>query len=141
MPAYDRPSVRTVLVVCPQERDRQLIDAAGLDRAYRVRYVGEDLDKLERFDAQALLEACLEGPADAVVGTKDRSALLAAVAAERRGLPGPRATSLVALQCKPSAREIEREVVPDATPAFFVVDGRPPPFPPPYFVKPAVGRL
>src|SRR6266508_1675688 len=93
MPAYDRPSVRTVLVVCPQERDRQLIDAAGLDRAYRVRYVGEDLDKLERFDAQALLEACLEGPAAAVPAAVLREAggrtPLAARAARRRSLAAP----------------------------------------------------
>jgi hypothetical protein len=133
--------LREVLVVCPQERDRQLIDAARLDRAYRVRYAGEDLDEIERFDAQALLEACLAGPADAVVGTKDRSALLAALAAERRRLPGPAPAALVALQHKPTARVLEREVVPDATPRFFVPGADRPSFPPPYFVKPAVGRL
>jgi hypothetical protein len=103
--------------------------------------VGDDLDKLERFDAAALLDECLAGPADAAVGTKDRSALLASIVAGRLGLPGPRPDALVTLQHKPSAREIEREITPEATPAFFAVDGRAPPFPPPYFVKPAIGRL
>jgi len=133
--------VRTVVVVCPQERDRQLIAAAGPDRDYEVRYVGDDLDRLDHVDAEALLDECLAGPGDAVVGTKDRSALLAAIVAERRGLPGPSPRALVALQHKPRAREIEHAVVPEATPASFVVDGRTPPFSPPYFVKPAVGRL
>ncbi len=118
-----------------------MVAAAALERESCVRFVGEDLDTLERFDAAALLDECLAGPADAVVGTKDRSALLAAVAAERRGLPGPHPAALVTLQHKPSARDVERDAVPEATPASFVVGGRPAPFPPPYFVKPAVGRL
>ncbi len=33
-----------VIVVCPQERDRRLIESAGLHRRYRVHFVGEDLD-------------------------------------------------------------------------------------------------
>lgn len=118
-----------------------MVAAAALEGEYRVRYVGEDLDTLERFDARALLDECLTVPADAVVGTKDRSALLAAIVADRRRLAGPPPAALVTLQHKPSAREVERETVREATPASFVVDGRPAPFPPPYFVKPAVGRL
>jgi hypothetical protein len=133
--------VQDVLVVCPQARDRSLIAAAGLDRRYRVRYVGEDLDALERLDAPSVLEACLHGPADGVVGTKDRSALLAAVVAARRGLPGPRPEVVAAIQHKPTARRRSREAVPEATPRFFVPAAERPPFPPPYFVKPAVGRL
>jgi hypothetical protein len=117
------------------------VAAGGLEARYRVRFVGDDLDKLERFDAGTLLDECLAGPTDAAVGTKDRSALLASIVAERLGLPGPRPDAVVTLQHKPTAREIEREVTPEATPASFVVDGRSPPFPPPYFVKPAVGRL
>jgi hypothetical protein len=134
--------VRDVLVVCPQQRDRALVDAADLDRRYRVRFVGDDLDSVERFDPQALLEECLHVPADGVVGTKDRSALLAAIVAERRGLPGPRPGALVICQHKPSTLMLARDVVRDATPCFFVPDARTaPPFPPPYFAKPAVGRL
>lgn len=76
-------------------------------------------------------------PADGVVGTKDRSALVAALVADRRGLPGPRPEALVACQHKPTARETARRVVPEATPRF----GPPDQLDPPFFVKPAVGRL
>ncbi|MBD0329114.1 MAG: ATP-grasp domain-containing protein [Thermoleophilia bacterium] len=133
--------MRDVLVVGPQTRDRMLVAAAGLDRRYRIRYAGPDLDAVERFDAQALLDESLAGPADGVVGTKDRAALLAAVVAARRGLTGPAPDAVVTVQHKPVARERMRAVVPGATPRFFVPHGGPPPFPPPYFAKPAVGRL
>lgn len=76
-------------------------------------------------------------PADGVVGTKDRSALVAALVADRRGLPGPRPEALVACQHKPTARETARRVVPESTPRF----GPPDQLDPPFFVKPAVGRL
>jgi len=142
MPPHTIESVLHVLVVCPQERDRFAVSAAGLERRYRVQYVGPDLDAVERFDAGALLAECLAVPADGVVGTKDRSALLAAIVAERRGLPGPTPGALVTCQHKPSARMLARDVVRQATPCFFVADPRTaPPFPPPYFAKPAVGRL
>jgi biotin carboxylase len=75
-----------------------------------------------------------------VVGTKDRSALLASLVAERRGLPGPRPQALVACQFKLTARALQRAAVPFATPRFALLDGRPP-FGPPFFVKPVVGRL
>ena len=86
------------------------------------------------------LEECDGLPADGVVGTKDRSSLLAALVAERRGLPGPTPRALIACQFKPTARALQRATVPSATPRFALLDGRPP-FGPPFFVKPVVGRL
>jgi hypothetical protein len=132
--------VRDVLVVCPQERDLRMIEAAGLEGSYRVRVVGEDPD-LPGFDPGLVLEQAMAVPADGVIGTKDRSALLAAVIAERRGLPGPTVQALFACQHKPTSRRLQREVVPDATPKFELVTGPALPFPPPLFVKPVVGRL
>ncbi len=79
--------------------------------------------------------------ADGVVGTKDRSALVAALVAERRGLPGPNPQALVRCQHKPTSRALQQEVSPESTPRFWLLDGGPPPFPPPWFVKPVVGRL
>jgi hypothetical protein len=132
--------MRDILVLCPQERDLKAVEAAGLERRYRVRYAGSDLDQLEDFDPGAFLAECESIPADGVVGTKDQSALLAAILAERRGLPGPSPRSLLALQHKPTARALQRLVAPEATPRSELLDGAPP-FDPPFFVKPVVGRL
>lgn len=134
------PAEHFILVACPQARDRREVEAAGLDRRFDVRFAGPDLDAIESFDAQALVEMLSAVPADGVVGTKDRSALVAALVAARRALPGPRPEALVACQHKPTAREVQRGAVPEATPRFGVLDGDPP-FAPPFFVKPVVGRL
>jgi ATP-grasp domain-containing protein len=132
--------MRDILVLCPQERDLKAIRAAGLEERYEVRFAGSDLDQLDDFDPEAFLDECEAIPADAVVGTKDVSALLAALLAERRGLPGPSPQALVACQHKPTARSIQQRVAPEATPRFAVLNGDPP-FDVPFFVKPVVGRL
>jgi ATP-grasp domain len=133
--------MRDILVLCPQERDLKAIRAAGLEERYEVRFAGSDLDQLDDFDPEAFLDECEAIPADAVVGTKDQSALLAALLAERRGLPGPSPQALVACQHKPTARAIQQRVAPEATPRFALVDGEDLPFDYPIFVKPVVGRL
>jgi biotin carboxylase len=129
-----------ILVLAPQPRDRNAIEAAGLGDRYGIRFVGADLDAPEPFDA-ARFVADVEGlPADGVVGTKDASALLAAVVAKRKGLPSPRPEAVLTVQHKPTARAREAEAVPEATPRFALLDSGPP-FPYPFFVKPVVGRL
>lgn len=132
--------MRDILVLCPQERDLKSIDAVGLETRHRVRYAGSDLDQLESFDPAAFLAECDGIPAEGVVGTKDQSALLAALLAQRRSLPGPSPGALVACQHKPTSRSIQRRAAPEATPAFALLDGRPL-LPLPFFVKPVVGRL
>jgi hypothetical protein len=132
--------MRDILVLCPQERDLKAIRAAGLEGRYEVRFAGSDLDQLDDFDPEAFLDECEAIPADAVLGTKDQSALLAALLAERRGLHGPSPQALVACQHKPTARAIQQRVAPEATPRFAVLNGDPP-FDVPFFVKPVVGRL
>jgi len=133
--------MRDILIVCPQERDFRVIEAAALDARFRVRYVGPDLDRVDTFDAPAIVAECEALPAHGVAGTKDRSALLAAIVAERRGLPGPTTSAIVNCQHKPTSRSIQLGVAPDATPAFALLDGRLPEFGPPWIVKPVVGRL
>jgi hypothetical protein len=130
-----------ILVVCPQERDRREIRAAGLDESYTVRLAGPDLDAVEFFDPPAFLEEAAAEPVDGVIGTKDRSALLAALIAKQQGLTGPSPQALLACQHKPTSRELQRAVAPEATPPFALVGERAPPFPPPFWVKPVVGRL
>jgi hypothetical protein len=128
-------------MLCPQERDFRAVQSAGLDPGYRIRFAGSDLDALDTFDPDALLAEFESLPADGVVGTKDRSALLAALVAERRGLPSPTPQALIRCQHKATSREIQERTTPGATPRFELLDGRPPPFPPPWFVKPIIGRL
>jgi hypothetical protein len=130
--------LKDVLLLCPQQRDFALARAASLPQRYRVHPVGPDLDATD-VDPAAVLQEAASITTAGVVGTKDRSALLAAVVAERNALPGPTPRALFACQHKPASRRIQQQVVPDATPRFSV--DFPPPFSPPYFVKPVVGRL
>jgi len=132
--------MRDILVICPQERDLNAIAAAGLEERYRVHYAGSDLDQLDSFDPRAFLEESAGFPADGVVGSKDRSALLAALLAERRGLPGPTPKALAAFQHKPTSRALQARVAPWAVPRFAPL-GAELPFAFPFFVKPVVGRL
>ncbi|MBW3592503.1 MAG: ATP-grasp domain-containing protein [Actinobacteria bacterium] len=135
---------RAIIVVCAQERDRRLIRAAGLDSRYRVRYAGPDLDAVADFDAETFLAGCAAARADGVVGTKDRSALLASLVAERKRLAGPAPAALINCQHKGRSRVLQRQAAPAATPVFAVLDGAgaaPPQCPPPWFAKPIVGRL
>jgi biotin carboxylase len=132
--------VQRVLVVCPQERDVTEVTSAGLAERYAVELAGPDLDAVEELDAEALLAELARVPAEGVVAAKDRSALLAAVLAERRGLPGPSPAAVAACQHKATARAPQEQAMPEATPRWFAVDGTPP-FRPPWFVKPVVGRL
>src|SRR3954467_15011520 len=134
------PHMRDILVLCPQERDLVAIRAAGLEDRFRVRYEGSDLDQLDAFEPEPFLEHAERLPADGVIGTKDLSALLAAIVAERRGLPGPTPQALLALQHKPTSRAVQRLVAPESTPNFCLLNGEVP-CDPPFFAKPVVGRL
>jgi hypothetical protein len=132
--------MKDVIVVCPQPRDRRAVAAAGLERRYRIHYVGEDLDAVDRFDPVELLEQCDAIRADGVLGTKDRSALLASLVAQRKGLPGPSPQAVVRCQVKPVARALTRAAAPAATPRFSLLEEGSLPETP-FFVKPVVGRL
>jgi biotin carboxylase len=132
--------MRTVLVLCPQDRDRKAVTAAGLDSRYHVVYAGEDLDRTPDFNAAAFLAEWEGAEADGIVATKDQSALLAAILTARLGLPGPSPRAVLACQHKPTSRAIQRSVAPESTPRSALLGtGEEPPRP--YFVKPAVGRL
>ena len=132
--------MKQILVLAPQERDLSAIRTAGLEERYGVDFVGSDLDQLESFDPVGFLAEAEQLPADGVVATKDASALLAAVLAERRSLAGPRPQAVLRIQHKPTARAVQRQVAPEATPRFALLDSRLP-LPFPFFVKPVVGRL
>ena len=133
-----------VVVLCPQNRDLHEIRAAGLEESFGVSCAGADLDAIDQpFDPALFVAEQSAFPWDGVVGTKDRSALLAAVIAERLGLSGPSPRALLNCQHKPTSRLLQRRAVPAAVPGFALLDGSAEamPFPPPFFVKPVVGRL
>ena len=112
-----------LLLVCPQERDRHAVESPDLAGRYAVRFAGSDPDTDPAFDPAVFLAECGQIRADGVVGTKDRSALVAALVAERRGLPGPSPQALVRCQHKPTSRALQREAVPESTPRFWLPDG------------------
>lgn len=116
------------------------IRSSGLDKRYEITFAGPDLDALERIDAPRLAGELDGLEADGVVSSKDRGALFAAALAARRGLPGPAPAAVASCQHKPTARRLQQRAVPDAVPGWDA-SGGPPPFPPPWFVKPIVGRL
>ncbi len=128
-----------VVFLCPQQRDRDAvrrIDPTGR----RVAFVGSDLDSGDAGDLDTLVRATELHSPRGVAGTKDLSALLAALVSERLGLGGPTPHALVNCQHKLRSREIQRRIVPEATPHFRAV-GADDVLPHPHFVKPVVGRL
>ena len=100
-------ALRQVLLVCPQQRDFREIRAAGLASDFDVLTAGSDLDEHDdAFDPGRFVVEQSMRRVDGVVGTKDRSALLAALIAERAGLAGPTPRALIACQHKPTSRAL-----------------------------------
>ena len=125
-------AMRNVLVLCPQDRDRKAVTAAGLDSRYRVIFGGEDLDRIER-----LRPGRVPGRVRAGRGRCDRRDEGSVRAPGRRSSrraavwPGPSPRSVLACQHKPTSRAIQRAVAPESTPAVALL-GRDEPLPLPY---------
>jgi hypothetical protein len=128
-----------MLLVSASSRDRHAIAAAGLARDWRVVALGPDIDAPGPYPLAAVLAEADGLDADAVAGTRDRAALVAALVAERKGLPGPDPRAVARTLHKLASRDAQRAAVPAAVPAYAA--GAAPPFPPPYYVKPVAGRL
>ena len=135
----------TVLVLCPGQRDRlNLADERIMER-FAVRLAGEPIRP--GFDATAFIDHMARfGPAaDGVIGSSDATGHLAAVLAERVGLPGPGRAAFMRCHDKLASRRIQAEAVPEATPAFAEVDldapDTGPPLPLPFFLKPVSAHL
>ena len=137
--------IPSILVLCPGQRDRlNLADERIMDR-FAVRWAGEPIGP--RFDPAAFVDhmARLGPTADGVMGSNDATAHLAAVLAERLGLPGPGREGFMRCHDKLASRRVQAEVVPDATPAFAPVELDDPdaraPLPYPFFLKPVSAHL
>ena len=133
---YHPRAVKSVLLIAPSKRD--LAAAAGA--RYRVSGVGDDLDEAPDLDPRRLVAEAEQFVTDGVVGTKDRSALLAALVAERLGLAGPSPAAVLRCQHKFTSRLVQQRAVPEAVPRFELLEGRPS-LAPPFVVKPVVSRL
>ena len=129
-----------ILVLCPQERDRQAVAREGLDTRHRVRFAGEDLDRLESFDPVAFLPGVRGDPGRRGRRPRRISRRSSPRSSPREGLPGPSPEALLACQHKPTSRRIQLSVARESTPRFAEL-GQHLPFEPPFFVKPVVGRL
>jgi biotin carboxylase len=137
--------IPTVLVLCPGQRDRlNLADERIMDR-FAVHLAGQPIGP--RFDPAAFVEHMAQlGPrADGVMGANDATAHLAAVLAERLGLPGPGRDAFMRCHDKLASRRAQAEAVPEATPAFAGVDlddaDDTAPLPFPFFLKPVSAHL
>ena len=135
----------SVLILCPGRRDRlNLADERILDR-FALRFAGQVIGP--GFDPASFVDSVsrVEGRVDGVFGSNDAAGHLAAVLAERLGLPGPGRAAFMRCHDKLASRRVQAEAVPDATPAFAGIDldsaDPAPPLPFPFFVKPVTAHL
>lgn len=120
-------SVRRILVLFPKDWDRIEFDRLSA-KGYRFYYEGFDLfrfpdnARLLTFDVRRFVEVLLRryrGRIDGVVSNNEHfGALVAAVLAQRLGLPGPDPAAIIAAQHKYYARRLMQAALPEATPRF-----------------------
>ncbi|MCK6552264.1 ATP-grasp domain-containing protein [Myxococcota bacterium] len=148
---------RRVLVLCPSAWDHEMLARDSVRRDRELLFDGEDLveqpsflrgmtfdvfDYLERTVAKWRRERL-----DGVVGTGDYpGCILAAAVAHRLGLRGPHPRDIVLFSHKYYSRQIQRTLVPHATPAFASIDPAHPKrtghgLDYPFFVKPVKGTM
>ena len=125
-----------VLVVCPQQRDRA--GACGTLAAHfrSLRGARPRRDSSARPEALATSLLLCRPTASSARRTAPRCSPPSSPSAARPARPDPAA--VVRCQHKPTSRQIQQQVAPEATPRFAPLDGSPP-FPAPWFVQ-AGGR-
>lgn len=122
-----RAGERHILVLFPKDWDRiefHRLSAGG----YRFHYEGFDLfrfpgnARLLTFDVRRFIERLLRryrGRIDGVISNNEHfGALVAAVLAQRLGLPGAEPAAIIAAQHKYYARRLMQAALPEATPGF-----------------------
>jgi len=146
---------KRILVLCPTARDRAHFARPEIRKAYDLEFRGTDEETHEAgFDGLRFVEETIRAVQErrsaygAVVGIDDFPAsMMGALVAEALGLPSPSFESLFLCQHKYYSRLRQREVAPDATPRFHVLDLARDPAPSdlpmafPIFVKPVKSYL
>ncbi|MEO5861366.1 MAG: ATP-grasp domain-containing protein [Burkholderiales bacterium] len=122
---------KTILILFPNEWDHWEFDAHRYRGKLRFIYEGFDLHKfpenarLMTFSAGRFIERIVAkyrnaGLVGVLSNEEQFGAVIAAVIAERLGLPGAPPAAILTAQHKFYARERSREVAPEATPAYTV---------------------
>jgi len=127
----NRMTQKTILILFPNEWDHWEFDAHRYRGKLRFIYEGFDLHKfpenarLMTFSAGRFIERIVAkyrnaGLVGVLSNEEQFGAVIAAVIAERLGLPGVPPAAILTAQHKFYARERSREVAPEATPAYTV---------------------
>ena len=122
--------MKHILVLFPKDWDRDELEQPRYRGRYRFYYEGFDLFafpqnlKLVTFSARRYAEklaARYRGRIDGVLSNNEQfGALIAAVVAQRLGLPGTDPAVIIAAQHKYYARCLQQKLLPEATPRFAV---------------------
>jgi len=122
---------RRILILFPKDWDRAELEHPRYQTDYRFYYEGFDLfafpenARLLTFDARRYVDRLVRryrGRIDGVVSNNEHfGALLAAVIAQRLGLPGMDPATIIAAQHKYYSRCLQQKIVPEATPRFSVM--------------------
>ena len=142
-----RTAAKTILVVCPTMWDEAELPHVVGAGGYRVLVYGtdvsehpEDFDAIEFIDRAAALVAGEH--IDGVMASDDYpGSIVGAAIARKLNLPGPSPQTVLLCQHKFYSRVAQQKAVPEAVPAFYLVDGKltaaaPAGLPFPMFVKP-----
>jgi biotin carboxylase len=122
--------MKCILVLFPKDWDRDELAHPRYRTRYTFIYEGFDLfrfpenARLIAFDVRRYIEKLVRkyrGHIDGVISNNEQfGALIAAVVAQRLGLPGTDPAAIIAAQHKYYARCLQQKIVPDATPRFSV---------------------
>src|SRR5439155_4642481 len=131
------PAMKTkkrILVTCPTTWDEEFLSSSALRERYEFHFVGAELMADEppllealAFEPLKFVEAAVERyrgrGISAVTGEGDYpGCMLAAMVAERMGLPTPPAAEVVRLSHKLYSRQTQELAAPEATPLFEALD-------------------
>jgi ATP-grasp domain len=149
---YHKSGLKTLVILFPNERDRLELQSSRYQSRFNLHFEGFDLHhfpdnaRLVTFNIHRFIDKitkrCEKLKADAVLSTDEHfGALIAAIVAQRLGLPGTDPQAILSAQHKWLARKIQQRVVPEATPAFShfsyeILNPLDTGLPFPFFVKP-----
>ena len=131
--------MKTILVVCPTERDKREIVKADIPSQCRVLFYEYDDQALEKiicnrvgwlsydFKPEHMLENIIayaqQHAVDGIVYSEDYpGSILATIVAKKLGLVGPDPSVVIGHQHKYYSRLWQQQYVPEATPPFWLVD-------------------
>lgn len=145
--------MKKVLFVFPTFWDKKQLEScrAGWKDRFEIEFAGptdeERFWDIDVFDFIQETRDRFRGCIDGVTSTSDYPGVtVAAQIAKELHLPGPRPEAVIRCSHKYYSRLGQREVVPDVTPRFCLIDPKQPPeaaaaFPFPWFIKPVKGAF